>query len=401
MPKTVVLGVTGGIAAYKAAYLVSALKKRGFDVHVIMTKNALEFISALTFETLSGNAVILDTFKRTNDFDVKHIALAKKADMFIVAPATANVMGKVASGIADDMLTTTLMAAKCPVVFAPAMNTAMYEDKATQTNIAVLKDRGYYVMDTGKGLLACGDEGAGRMKEPKEIVNYAENVFASLHDMHGIRVFVSAGPTREPIDPVRYVTNRSTGKMGYAVAQAAVDRGADVTVVSGPVSLEPIPKATMVSVTTAAEMAEQVFALAEDADIVIMTAAVADYTPERVADLKIKKHGDMTLKLVRTTDILAELGKKKRPDQLLVGFAAETNDLAENAKAKLNGKNLDMIALNDVSKTDKGFGADKNSIRVYFRDGSEKELGTGSKAFLARQIIDIARTCYNSINDER
>ena len=371
MPKTIVVGVSGGIAAYKAAYLTSGLKKKGYDVYVIMTENALKFISALTFETISGNAVITDTFERKDEFDVKHVSLAKKADMFIVAPATANVIGKVASGIADDMLTTTLLAAKCPVVFAPAMNVAMYEDASTQSNISALKQRGYHIMDTGEGLLACGDLGQGRMKEPQEIIQFAESVFESLYDMHGIRVLVTAGPTRETIDPVRFLSNRSSGKMGYAIAQAAVDRGADVTLVSGPVALEPIEKANMVHVVSAKEMAEQVIALSKHADIIIMAAAVADYTPQDSSGHKIKKAGDLQLTFVRTKDILKELGENKENGQLLMGFAAETQDFEKNAKAKLAAKNLDMIALNDVSKTGEGFASDNNNMKLFYKNGED------------------------------
>ena len=388
MPKTVVVGVSGGIAAYKAVGLVSTLKKRGYDVHVIMTQNAQEFVTPLTFEMISGNAAVIDTFKREDTYDVKHISLAQKADMFIVAPATANVMGKVAGGIADDMLTTTLMAAKCPVVFAPAMNTAMYMDDATQQSIKVLKKRGAYVMDTGTGALACGDVGAGRMREPDEIIAYMDDVFLSLQDMHGVKVLVSAGPTREAIDPVRFLSNRSSGKMGYAIAQAAVDRGADVAIVSGPVALELPQKADVVNVSSAAQMNEAMQAAAKDADIVIMTAAVADYTPEEASAQKIKKGGDMALKLVRTVDVLAALGENKPTEQLLVGFAAETENCVQNARNKLQRKNLDVIALNDVSRSGEGFGADENNITLFFADGSEKDLGSADKATLARQIID-------------
>lgn len=401
MPKTVVVGVSGGIAAYKSAYIVSGLKKKGYDVHVLMTKNALEFISALTFETLSGNAVITDTFERKEAFDVKHVSLAKRADMFIVAPATANVIAKVVCGVADDMLTTTLLAAKCPVVFAPAMNTAMYEDVVTQENIAKLKDRGCYVMETGQGVLACGDTGAGRMKEPDEVLAYADEVFKSLYDMQGISVLISAGPTRERIDPVRYISNNSSGKMGYAVAEAAVARGADVTLVSGPVSIQPVSKANILNVISAAEMAEQMTALSGSADIIIMSAAVADYTPKDYSDLKIKKSGDMSIELVRTKDILKSLGENKRDGQLLMGFAAETHEFEQNAKHKLQSKTLDMIALNDVSKADEGFGSDKNNIKIFYADGKSVNLGSESKRNLAKRIINMVREHYLSINASR
>jgi len=387
MPKTVIVGVSGGIAAYKSAYLVSALTKRGFDVHVIMTTNACKFVSALTFETISGNAAITDTFMKRENFDVAHVSLAKKADMFIVAPATANVLGKIASGIADDMLTTTLLAAKCPVVFAPAMNTAMYEDKATQVNIDTLKSRGYYVMDTGVGMLACRDEGAGRMKEPHEIMQFADMVFESMYDMHGINVLVSAGPTKEAIDPVRFLSNNSSGKMGYSIAQAAVSRGANVTLVSGPVSLNDVEKANMVNVTSAQSMAQAIQSHAADADIIVMCAAVADFTPKTASQTKIKKNEDLRLDLIRTKDILKELGSSKKPNQILVGFAAETNNLDKNAQAKLVSKNLDIIALNDVSLKNEGFGSDFNNIKLFFKDGQIKDLGADTKKTLAKAII--------------
>ena len=396
MPQTVVVGVSGGIAAYKAAYLVSALKKR-CDVHVIMTGNAQEFVSALTFETLSGNAVITGTFERTQEYDVKHVSLAQKADVFIVAPATANVIAKVASGIADDMLTTTLLAAKCPVIFAPAMNTAMYEDEATQENIRVLKSRGYYVMDTGEGLLACGDIGAGRMREPQEIVAYMDNVLSSLYALHGVRVLISAGPTREMLDPVRFLSNRSSGRMGYALAQAAIDQGADVTLVSGPVELAAPAKVHRLDVVSAADMMEAMLRLANDVDIVIMAAAVADYTPKAYSEQKIKKSGDMSIELVRTQDILKELGARKSPNQLLVGFAAETQQFEENAKDKLDRKHLDMIALNDVSRPGEGFGSDSNNIRLFFSDGTDEDLGSADKRTLAKTIMAHAAQRYRAL----
>ncbi len=398
MPQTVVLGVSGGIAAYKAAYLTSLLKKRGCDVHAILTKSAQEFITPLTFETLSGNEAITDTFKRTDEFDVKHVSLAKKADMFIVAPATANTLGKVASGIADDMLTTTLLAAECPVIFAPAMNTAMYEDPAVQDNISVLKSRGYYVMDTGEGMLACGDTGSGRMKEPEEIAEYAEEVLRSLYDMRGVRVLISAGPTREPIDPVRYLSNNSSGKMGYAIAEAAIERGAFVTLVSGPVAIEPPIKADTVNVTSASEMADRMFSLSENADIIIMAAAVADYTPESYSAQKIKKGDDLKLSLKRTTDILKELGERKKDVQVLMGFAAETQDWETNAISKLKSKCLDIIALNDVSKRGEGFDADDNNIKLFFRDGSVTDLGSDSKKRLAKRIVQEVYRLFTAVS---
>lgn len=401
MPRTVVVGVTGGIAAYKSAALVSTLKKRGYNVHVILTENAQQFVGELTFETLSGNAVITDTFERKGTFDVKHVSLAKQADMFIVAPATANVIGKIAAGMADDMLTTTLMAAVCPVIVAPAMNTAMYENASTQQNIRILKQHGYYVMDTGEGMLACRDVGAGRMKEPDEIVALMDDIFLSMHDMHGVHVLVSAGPTHEMIDPVRFLSNRSSGKMGYAVAQAALQRGANVTLVSGPVCLTPPDKADVVGVTTAAEMAQRVKAYAGQADIIVMAAAVADYTPTQVSSQKIKKRGDMTIELVRTEDILQSLGQNKRDGQLLVGFAAETEHFEDNAQQKLAAKNLDMIALNDVARPGEGFGADTNNIIIFYRDGRREDLGSSTKASLARQIVALMKQQYDKLTTTR
>ncbi len=397
MPLTVLVGVSGGIAAYKSAYLVSTLKKRGFDVHVLMTQNALKFVGAVTFETLTGNAVLTDTFERKEEFDVKHVSLAKKADMLIIAPATADIIAKAAAGIADDMLTTTLLASACPVVFAPAMNEVMYADTATQHNISLLKKRGYYVMDTGEGLLACGDVGAGRMKEPEEIIEYAMDVLKSLHDMTGIRVLVSSGPTREMIDPIRFLSNRSTGKMGYAIAQAAINRGAEVTLVTGPVALEAPPKARMVHVVSAADMALKMLELGMQADIIVMAAAVADYTPKTVSDQKIKKGADMSLELVRTQDILQELGAAKRDNQLLMGFAAETQNFEFNATAKMNRKNLDIIALNDVSRAGEGFESDSNNIVLYFKDGTSQDLGSESKITLSQRITDVLYTQYQKM----
>jgi len=397
MPLTIVVGVSGGIAAYKSAYLVSALKKKGFNVHVLMTKNALNFVGAVTFETLSGNAVLTDTFERKGDYDVRHVSLAKKADMLIIAPATADIIAKAAAGIADDMLTTTLLAAACPVVFAPAMNDMMYKDAATQNNLSLLKKRGYFVMDTGEGMLACGDVGSGRMREPDDIIAFASDVLASRFDMLGIRMLISAGPTREMIDPVRFLSNRSSGKMGFAIAQAAIQRGANVTLVCGPVAAEPPMKARVVNVVSAAEMAEEVLKRASDTDIIVMAAAVADYTPKTVSNHKIKKGGSMTIELVRTKDILQALGEMKTDKQLLMGFAAETQDFEQNAEAKLRKKNLDIIALNDVSRSGEGFESDSNNIVLYFRDGSKSDFGSDSKKALAQRIVDELAARYKRI----
>ncbi len=401
MPKSVVVGVSGGIAAYKSAYLTSLLKKKGYDVHVILTENALKFVTALTFETLSENPVVTDTFERTEEFDVKHISLAKKADMFIVAPATANIIGKVASGVADDILTTTLLAARCPVVFAPAMNEAMYTNPSVIENITTLRNRGIHVMDTGEGILACGDIGQGRMKAPEEIAEYIENVFSSLYDMHGVKVLISAGPTREMVDPVRFLSNRSSGKMGYAIARAAIDRGADVTLVSGPVALEPPMKAKLVNVISASEMAENMMQLYRDADIIIMAAAVSDYTPENFSKQKIKKCGNISLELVRTADILKQLGEKKIKGKILMGFAAETCNTEKNALSKLKSKNLDIIALNDVSKEGEGFASDDNNIKLFFSNGETIDLGSENKEYLAKQIIWHTYELYRKIHSSR
>ncbi len=397
MPRTVVVGVSGGIAAYKTAYLVSALKKQGYDVHVLMTKGAIQFVSALTFETLSGNAVLSDTFERKSEYNVQHVALAKKADMIIVAPATADLLARAASGIADDMLTTTLLAAACPVIYAPAMNEAMYRDAATQHNVGLIKQRGGYVMDTGEGLLACGDVGAGRMREPDEIIDYAHNVWSSLEEMHGVRVLISAGPTQEMIDPVRFLSNRSSGKMGYAIAEAAVLAGADVTLVSGPVALPALDKARMVGVLSAADMAREMLAYSAQADIIVMAAAVADYTPKAFIKQKLKKGAGLDLELIPTMDILKELGSRKRQNQLLMGFAAETENLEANAKTKLDAKNLDIIALNDVSRDGEGFDTENNNIKLFFRDGSVRDLGSGEKKLLARGMLDILKTQYRQM----
>ena len=397
MPRTVVVGVSGGIAAYKTAYLVSALKKQGYDVHVLMTQSALQFVSALTFETLSGNAVLTDTFQRKSEYNVQHVALAKKADMLIVAPATADLLARAAAGLADDMLTTTLLAADCPVIFAPAMNEAMYFDAATQQNIDLIKHRGGYVMDTGEGLLACGDVGAGRMREPDEILEYVHQVWSSLEDMHGVRVLISAGPTQEMIDPARFLSNRSSGKMGYAIAQAAVHAGADVTLITGPVSLAALEKAHMVSVISAADMEREMLSHSPKADIIVMAAAVADYTPKTFHEQKMKKGESLKLELVPTTDILKELGSHKKQNQLLLGFAAETENFEANAKAKLAAKNLDIIALNDVSREGEGFDAESNNIKMFFRDGHVLDLGCDKKTLLARRILEVLKTQHRKM----
>ncbi|MFA5675000.1 MAG: bifunctional phosphopantothenoylcysteine decarboxylase/phosphopantothenate--cysteine ligase CoaBC [Christensenellales bacterium] len=396
MPLCVVVGLSGGIAAYKCAYLVSALVRKGCDVHVLMTKNAHQFIGEVTFETLSGNAVLTDTFDRKGEYSVNHVSLAKKADVLIVAPATADLIAKAAHGIADDMLTTTLLAVRCPVIFAPAMNEAMLKDEATRHNLSLLKNRGYNVMDTGFGALACKDTGEGRMKEPDEIISFMDDVLAARRDMHNIRMLISAGPTREMIDPVRFLSNRSSGKMGYAIAQAAVKRGADVTLVSGPVALNPPDGARVINVISASSMYEQMLGLSAEADIIVMTAAVSDYRPKEYSELKIKKGENTVLELVRTDDILTTLGRRKKDGQLLVGFAAETNDCDANAQSKLREKNLDIVALNDVSRQGEGFESDYNNIKLFFRGGRKTDLGSAEKQELSRGIVDILYKQYTA-----
>jgi len=394
--RCVVVGVTGGIAAFKIASLVSALKKQGAEVHVVMTKNACEFVTPLTFETLSANPAVTDTFDRGAPWEVEHIALAKKADIFIVAPATANFIGKAAAGIADDMLTTTLLAAECPVVVAPAMNTAMYEDGTVQSNIEALKKKGFFVVDTGFGALACGDTGEGRMKEPEEILEYAWDVYCNHFDLAGLKILVTAGPTREKLDPVRFISSPSTGKMGYAIAQDAADRGADVTLVTGPVSIQPPAKAKTITVQSAQEMYELVISQFDKADIVVKTAAVADYRPKNVAPEKIKKGGALTLELERTPDILKELGARKKK-QLLVGFAAETSDLETYALAKIKEKNLDLIAANDVTEKGAGFAADTNHIVLYNKNGQKTDFGMLSKEKTAHKLLDEILLLYRGM----
>ncbi len=385
--KTIIVGVSGGIAAYKTAYVVSGLKKLGADVTVCMTEHAKAFVSPLTFESLSASPVLTDVFERGTPWEIEHIALAEKADAYIVAPATANIIAKLAGGIADDMLTTTFLAATCPKIIAPAMNTHMYEDPATRANIETLKNRGIQVMDTDSGLLACGDIGAGRMKEPQEILDVVSHILAPESDFLGKKVLVSAGPTREYMDVVRYLSNPSTGKMGFALAENAAVRGAEVTLVAGPVNLQAPKGVRVVNVVSAADMAKAVFAEAEKADIVIMAAAVADYKPKVTFDHKIKKAGDMMLELVRTEDILAKLGKDKR-DRILVGFAAETENFEENALAKLAVKNLDLIALNDIKEQGAGFEVNTNHLILFDRKGRRTELKKASKQEVAVQMLD-------------
>ncbi|MBQ9942626.1 MAG: bifunctional phosphopantothenoylcysteine decarboxylase/phosphopantothenate--cysteine ligase CoaBC [Christensenellaceae bacterium] len=387
--KCIVVGITGGIAAYKAATLVSLLKKAGADVHVVMSKNATQFITPLTLETLSKNRVVTDTFSRETPYEVSHVALNKKADLIVVAPATANIMAKAAHGIADDYLSTFLLAATCPVMFAPAMNTAMLHAPATRENMATLLKRGCQMISSASGMLACGDVGDGRMAEPEDIYKAILAHFAAKADFAGKKLLVTAGATRERIDDVRFLSNRSTGKMGYAIAKAAKERGAEVVLVSGPTALPCPAGVTRVDVESAQQMYEAVLAHFDAAHVVIKAAAVADYTPAEPQTGKIKKAGDMQLKLVRTRDILAELGSKKT-HQVLIGFAAEAADLEENAQGKLTRKNLDMIAANDISRSDIGFGSEENCVQLYFADGRKKTVEKCPKEQVAHAILDEA-----------
>lgn len=363
--KTVVLGVTGSIAAYKMANVASMLLKLGADVHVIMTQNATNFIHPITFETLTNHKCLVDTFDRNFEFHVAHVSLAQQADVILVAPASANIIGKLANGIADDMLSTTLLAAKCPILVSPAMNTNMYENRIVQDNLSKLRQFGIGIIDPDNGRLACGDVGKGKLPKEEILVEYIIREIAKEKDLSGKRILVTAGPTREAVDPVRYLTNHSTGKMGYAVAKAAMLRGAEVTLVSGPVELEPPLFVTTIPVTSAAEMFDAVTEAQADMDAVIMAAAVADYTPVETADQKIKKsEGEMAIPLKRTKDILAYLGEQKRPGQLLCGFSMETEHVLENSREKLKRKNADMIAANSLREEGAGFGCDTNHLTL-------------------------------------
>ncbi|MBQ9263868.1 MAG: bifunctional phosphopantothenoylcysteine decarboxylase/phosphopantothenate--cysteine ligase CoaBC [Clostridia bacterium] len=362
--KQIVLGVTGGIAAYKACELCSRLKKAGAQVYVILTKNACQFVSPLTFETLSNHPAVTDTFARPETWEVEHVALAKRADLFVIAPATANILAKMGCGIADDMLSTTVLATRAPVLVAPAMNTGMWDNPATQQNVRTLKARGVRFIGPEGGYLACGDTGAGRMSEPKQIADAIDELMNEKHDLAGLRVLVTAGPTQEKIDPVRYITNRSSGKMGYAIAEAAQKRGAEVTLVTGPTNLAVPAGVEPVPILSTQDLYDAMLAHCGDADIVIQAAAPADFTPEVAADQKIKKQGDgkLTLSFRQTPDVAAAVGKRKKTNQILVGFAAETNDVLKNAGAKLKKKNLDMIVANDVTAPGAGFDVDTNIV---------------------------------------
>ncbi len=390
--KKIVLGVTGGIAVYKAVDLVSRLRKAGCEVRVVMTEHAQQFVTPLTFKEISGNAVATSMWNANQEFNVEHIALANWADAFLVAPATANILAKMACGIADDLLSTTLLAAQAPIVVCPAMNTGMYQNPATQENIAKLQERGVTVMPPAVGHLACGTSGPGRLPEPQQIVEFMSAFFAGREgDLRGLRVLVTAAGTREPIDPVRYVGNRSSGKMGYAVAQMAAERGADVLLISGPSALAVPPNVRVVNVETTNEMLEACLAAYGDVDIVIKAAAVADYRPRDVADQKIKKKTDDALTVVmdKNPDILKTLGAKKE-QQVLVGFAAETQNLLANAREKVVKKNLDMIVANDVTAAGAGFNSDTNIVKFLFANGDVRELEQMPKVDVANKILDEA-----------
>lgn len=386
--KNVVLGVTGSIAAYKIANLASALVKLHADVTVIMTQNATNFINPITFETLTGNKCLVDTFDRNFQYSVEHVSLAKRTDIFLVAPASANVIGKMAHGIADDMLTTTILACRCPKLVAPAMNTNMYENPIVQDNLKLLERYGFEVIDPACGYLACGDTGAGKMPEPETLLSYILRTIACEKDLAGKKVMVTAGPTQERIDPVRYVTNHSTGKMGYAIAENCMRRGASVMLVTGPTALAPPPFVEVVPVVSAADMATAVKGRAAEQDIIIKAAAVADYRPTRPADEKVKKQdGNTALEMERTEDILSYLGANKWPGQFLCGFSMETENMLENSRAKLVKKRADMIVANNLKTAGAGFGTDTNVVTIITED-SCRELSLMSKADVARAVVD-------------
>ena len=395
--KCAVLGVTGGIAAYKACELASRLRKAGADVFVIMTENACEFVRPLTFETLTNHPVATDTFARPETWEVEHIALAKRADVFVIAPATANILAKMACGIADDMLSTTVLATKAPVLIAPAMNTGMWENPATQQNVETLRSRGVRFVGPEGGYLACGDSGTGRMSEPEAIFAQIEKILMPKQDLKGLRVLVTAGPTREALDPVRYITNRSSGKMGYAIAEAARDRGADVTLVTGPVSLAKPRGVACVQIVSTQDLYDEMTARCGDMDIVIQAAAPADFAPEKVSEQKIKKQsgGKLTLTLAQTPDVAAAVGGMKKTGQILVGFAAETEKVKENAAEKLKKKNLDMIVANDVTEKGAGFDVDTNVVTFITKDGQET-LPCLPKRQVAEELLDRAAALRNA-----
>ena len=386
--KTVVLGVSGSIAAYKAANLASLLKKQHADVHVIMTENALQFITPVTFETLTGNKCLTDTFDRNFQFHVEHVELAKRADLLVVAPASANVMARLAHGMADDMLTTTALACRCPKLIAPAMNTRMYENPVTQDNMELLKKYGWHVIEPEVGHLACGDTGKGKFPEERLIVEHILNEIAHKKDMAGMHVLVTAGPTMEAIDPVRFISNHSTGKMGYAIARICRQRGAEVTLVTGRTNLPRPAGIDIVDIKSAQDMFEAVTSRSKEQDLIIKAAAVADYRPAVVAEEKVKKaDGDMSIALERTQDILAYLGEHKQPGQVLCGFAMETENMVEHALGKLKKKNLDLIVANNVKVEGAGFGTDTNVVTL-ITDEEIRELALMKKEEVAQQLVD-------------
>lgn len=388
--KTVLLGVTGGIAAYKAAALASALVKQHAAVEVVMTQHATEFITPLTFEQLTGRKVMVDTFDRNFVHQVEHISLAQRTDLVIIAPATANVCAKLAHGLADDMLTTTVLACRCPKLIAPAMNTNMYENPVTQDNLDTLRRYGWEVITPASGRLACGAVGPGKLPEPEELLQYILRQLAFPHDLEGKKVLISAGPTQEALDPVRYLTNHSTGKMGYALARMAMLRGAEVTLVSGPVSIAPPPFIRLIPIVSARDMFEAITANAADSDYIFMAAAVADYTPAQYADDKIKKHdGDLSIPLQRTKDILAYLGEHRSDNQIICGFSMETRDMLENSRAKLQKKKVDMICANNLKVPGAGFGVDTNVITMITKD-EITQLPLLTKEETANAILDKA-----------
>lgn len=395
--KTVVLGVSGGIAAYKSAELVSRFVKQGLQVYVVMTRHATEFITPLTLETLSNRPVAADMFADKPNFEIEHISLAKRADMFVVAPATANVIAKMAHGIADDMLTSTLLATRAPILVAPAMNENMWEHPATQQNMQTLRARGAHIIGPGKGMLACGDIGYGRMEQPETIVEATLALLEARQDYQGKRLVITAGPTQERLDPVRFLSNHSSGKMGFALAQAAAERGADVTLVHGPVHLTAPAGVKAMPVVSTEDMLNAVLAEYESCDMVIKAAAPADFKPEIFSEGKIKKHeqSDMTLRMIANPDILTTLSKMRK-QQVLVGFAAETDNLAEYAQDKLQRKGLDMIVANDVTRTDVGFQADTNAVTVYKPGGYVREYEAAPKLEIANHILDEAAGLFKA-----
>lgn len=386
--KCVLLGITGGIAAYKMANVASGLRKAGATVHVIMTENATKFITPLTFETLTNNRCVVDTFARDFQYDVKHISLAKAADLILIAPATANVIAKLANGLADDMLTTTVLAARCKKLVAPAMNTAMLENPITQDNLAKLKKYGFGIIEPAVGMLACKDVGSGKLPEPETLLDCIAMELAREKDMAGLHVTVTAGPTQEALDPVRYLTNHSTGRMGYAIAREAMLRGADVTLISGPTALKPVPEVKTVDVVSARDMFEAVQAALPETDILVKAAAVADYRPVSIAEDKIKKQdGDMAIPLERTDDILGWVAEHRHPGLFVCGFSMETRDMLENSRKKLDRKHLDMIAANNLKVAGAGFGVDTNVVTILTADGIQ-ELPLMGKDQVAAKLLD-------------